>query len=62
MQSSGLILAALIAILVAWIWQRTRKKMHFQMKGQHWLAVIIIVFVVLLLFYGGTHTPHTPTK
>jgi hypothetical protein len=62
MDYSGLILAVVIALLVGWIWQRFGKKMDFKMKGKHWWAIIIVVVIVLCLFYGGTHTPHTPTK
>jgi hypothetical protein len=62
MDYSGLILAALIGLGVAWLWQRSRKKMNFQVKGKHWIAVVIIVIILLCLFYGGTHTAHTPVK
>ncbi|HEX4834494.1 MAG TPA: hypothetical protein VH478_25765 [Trebonia sp.] len=59
MDYSGLILAALIGLGVAWVWQRGRKKMNFQVKGKHWWAVVIIVVIVLCLFFGATHTPHS---
>jgi chromate transport protein ChrA len=62
MDYSGLILAVLIGILVAWIWQRGRKKLSLPIKGKHWWAVVVIVVILLCLFYGGTHTPHTPVK
>jgi hypothetical protein len=62
MDYSGLILAVLIGIGVAVIWQRGRKKMNLPIKGKHWWAVVVIVVIVLCLFYGGTHTPHTPVK
>jgi predicted CDP-diglyceride synthetase/phosphatidate cytidylyltransferase len=62
MNYSGLILAVLIGLIVAVAWQRGRKKMNLPIRGKHWWAVVIIVVVLLFLFYGGTHTPHTPTR
>jgi hypothetical protein len=62
MDYSGLILAGLIGLIVAVLWQRGRKKMNLPIRGKHWLAVVIIVVILLLIFYGGTHTPHTPVK
>jgi predicted CDP-diglyceride synthetase/phosphatidate cytidylyltransferase len=59
MDYSGLILAALIGLGIAWLWQRGRKKMNFSVKGKHWWVVVIVVVVVLVLIYGGSHTPHT---
>jgi hypothetical protein len=62
MDYSGLILAVVIAALVAWIMQRYGKKMHFQVKGKHWLAILVIVVVLLFLFFGASHTPHGTVK
>ena len=62
MDYSGLILAVFIGILVAWGWQAGRKKLSLPIVGKHWWAVVIIVVVLLFLFYGSTHTPHTPVK
>ena len=62
MNYSGLILAVLIGLIVAFVWQRSRKKMDLPIKGKHWWAIVIIIVVLLLIFYGGTHTPHTPTR
>jgi hypothetical protein len=59
---SGLILAVVIGLGVAWLWQRGRKKMNFPVKGKHWWAVVVIVVIVLFLIYGGSHTPHPPTR
>jgi len=56
---SGLILAVLIGILIAWGWQRARKKMNFPVKGKHWVSVAIIVAIVLCLLFGASHTPHS---
>jgi hypothetical protein len=59
---TGLILAGLIGVIVAWIWQRGRKKLSLPVIGKHWWVVALIVVVLLMLFYGSTHTPHTPVK
>jgi uncharacterized Tic20 family protein len=53
MDYSGLILAVLIGILIAWVWQRGRKKLNFSVKGKHWFTVALIVAVVLCLIYGA---------
>jgi hypothetical protein len=59
MNYSGLILAALIAILVAVFWQRGRKKLSLPIKGKHWIGVVIVVFILLCLLYGASHSGHT---
>jgi Mg/Co/Ni transporter MgtE len=61
MDYSGLILAALIGLGVAWLWQRGRKKMNFQVKGKHWLGVVIVVVIVLVLIFGASHSGTTTT-
>ena len=43
MDYSGLIVAVLIGILVAWGWQAGRKKLNLTIKGKHWWAIVVIV-------------------
>jgi predicted CDP-diglyceride synthetase/phosphatidate cytidylyltransferase len=62
MDYSGLILLVFIGIFVALFFQRGRKKLNLPIKGKHWWAVVIIFAVVMLLIFGGSHTPHTPVK
>lgn len=57
---SGLILAVLIAVGVAWLWQRVSKKMNLPFK--RWWWVVIAVFILLCLAYGATHTPHSTVR
>ncbi len=59
---SGLILAVLIGIIVAVLWRRFGKKLHLPGGNKNLWAIVIIVVVLLMIFYGGTHTPHTPVK
>jgi uncharacterized Tic20 family protein len=62
MDYSGLILAVLIGILIAWVWQRGRKKVNFNVKGKHWFSVAIIVAIVLFLIYGASMHGAAPHK
>lgn len=62
MNLSGLILLVFIGIFVALFWQRGRKKLSLPVKGKHWWIVIIVFAVLVLLIYGGSHTPHSPVS
>jgi hypothetical protein len=55
---SGLILAVLIAVGVAWLWTRGRKRLSLPVNGKMWATVIIVVVVLLFLFYGASHSSH----
>jgi len=57
-QVSGLILAVLIAVGVAWLWTRGRKRLSLPVNGKMWATVIIVVVVLLFLFYGASHSSH----
>jgi ABC-type spermidine/putrescine transport system permease subunit II len=54
---SGLILAVLIGILVAYGYTRMRGKMKLGVSGKNWLAPIVIVVVVLLMVWAS-HNGH----
>jgi hypothetical protein len=56
--SSGLILAVLIGLGVAWLWSRVGKRFNVSVKGKQWVIITIIVVVVLLLLYGSSHSSH----
>ncbi len=55
---SGLILAVLIAVGIAWLWTRGRKRLSLPVNGKHWGAIIVVVVVLLVLFYGASHSSH----
>ena len=58
MDYSGLILAVLIGILIAWGWQAARKKLDLPVKGKHWWGVVVVVAILLFLIYGASlHSP-----
>jgi hypothetical protein len=50
----GLILAALIALGVAWVWTKGRQKMKLPVSGKHWGWIIVIVVVFLVIAYGAS--------
>ena len=62
MNASGLILVVFIGLIVAWVATRGGKKMNLSVKGKHWVIIAIVVALGLILIYGATHTPHTPTR
>ena len=55
---SGLILLVFIGIGVAWLWTRGRRRLSLPVNGKHWGAVIIVFVVLMILFFGASHTPH----
>jgi hypothetical protein len=55
---SGVVLLVLIGVGAAWLYTGGRKKLKLPSTGKTWIAVIIIVFVLLALFYGAHTTPH----
>jgi flagellar biogenesis protein FliO len=52
MTSSGIILAIVIALIVAYAVARTRRRMGLMVSGKTWLAVIAGVVVVLLALWA----------
>ncbi len=56
MTSSGVILAVVIALIVAYAVARTRRRMGLMVTGKTWLAVVAGVVVVLLALWASqTH-------
>jgi hypothetical protein len=55
---SGLILLVFIGIFVAWFWTRGRRKLGLSVNGKHWLGALIVFVVLMILFFGASHTPH----
>jgi len=54
--SSGLILLALLAILVAFLWTRLRRRAGLGVAGKHWTAAMVIfALVVLALWVTSSH-------
>jgi hypothetical protein len=52
MTSSGIILAIVIALIVAYAVARTRRRMGLMVSGKTWIAVIVGVVVVLLALWA----------
>jgi len=57
---SGIILAVLIGVGVAWAWTKGRQKLKLPVTGRHWGWIILIVFALLVIIYGasGHVSPH----
>jgi hypothetical protein len=51
---SGLILAALIGVGVAWLFTRIRRRMGMPVNGKHWVAATVVFVVVIVLAYGAS--------
>lgn len=51
---SGVILAVLIALGVAWLWTKGRQKLKLPVTGKHWAYIIVIVVALLAILYGAT--------
>jgi hypothetical protein len=58
MNFSGIILLVFIAIGIGWFWNKGRKKIGFPSNGKTWGAAILVVIVLIMLYYGATHTAH----
>jgi fumarate reductase subunit D len=50
--TSGLILLALLAIIVAFFWTRIRRKAGLSVTGRHWIAAIVVFALVVLALYA----------
>jgi hypothetical protein len=50
--SSGLILLALLAVLVAFFWTRLRRRAGLSVTGKHWGAAIVVFSIVVLLLWA----------
>lgn len=50
--TSGLILLALLAIIVAFIWTRIRRRAGLSVTGRHWAAAMVVFALVVLALYA----------
>ena len=54
--SQGLILLVVIALIVAYVVARTRRRMGLLVTGKTWLAVMVgVIIVALALWASQTH-------
>jgi hypothetical protein len=54
--SSGVILLALLAVIVAYFWTRLRRRAGLGVTGRHWAAAIVVFAIVALLLWAtSTH-------
>jgi len=54
--SSGVILLALLAIIVGYLWTRLRRRAGLHVTGKHWAAAIVVFAIVALLLWAtSTH-------
>jgi hypothetical protein len=54
----GIILAVLIGLGAAYLFTRIRRRMGMSVTGKHWVGGTIVVFVVIMIAYGASHSPH----
>jgi hypothetical protein len=50
---TGLILAVLIGVIVAYGWTRLRGKMKLRVSGKDWLGPIVVVVILALLLWAS---------
>jgi hypothetical protein len=50
---SGIILLALIALIVAYVVARTRRRMGLLVTGKTWMAVVIGIVIVILALWAS---------
>jgi hypothetical protein len=55
---SGLILLVVIAVIVAWFWNRGRRRLGLRISGGTWTGPIIVFVLVILLFWASSHHGH----
>jgi hypothetical protein len=55
---SGLILVVFIGGLIAWVYNKARKKGGFKANGKSMLTATIVIAIILILLFGASHTPH----
>jgi len=55
---SGLILVAVIALGLGWVWNRGRKRFGSKTNGKTLLTAAVVIGVILILLFGASHTPH----
>jgi hypothetical protein len=53
--TSGLVLLALLAVLVAYFWTRLRRRFGLGVSGKHWTAAIVIFAMVVLALWANSH-------
>ncbi len=53
--TSGLIVLALLAVLVGFLWTRLRKRIGLGVTSKHWTAAIVIFALVVLALWAHAH-------
>lgn len=53
--TSGLILLALLAVLVGFLWTRLRKRIGLSVTGKQWTAAVAIFALVVLALWANAH-------
>ncbi len=55
---TGVILLFFLAILVAFFWQKMRKRAGLSVSRQTWMGVIVVFVVVVALLYANSVGHH----
>ena len=51
----ALIVLALLAVLVGFLWTRARKRLGLGVTGKHWTAAIVISALAMLTLWASAH-------
>ena len=54
----GLILALLIGLGIAWLFNKGKAKFGGSSNGKTLLGTAVVIALVLFLIFGASHTPH----
>jgi hypothetical protein len=54
----GLILALLIGLGIAWVYNKGRKKFGSSANGKTLIGAAIVIAIILILIFDAGHTPH----
>jgi hypothetical protein len=54
----GLILALLIGLGIAWVYNKGRKKFGSSANGKTLIGAAVVIAVILILIFDASHSPH----
>ncbi|MBV9381096.1 MAG: hypothetical protein JOY82_25525 [Streptosporangiaceae bacterium] len=55
---SGLILLVFLAVIVAWFWNKGRRRIGLSINSKTWTGVIVVFVIAMLLFWASGQGHH----
>ncbi len=53
---TGIILLLFLAVIIAFFWQKLRKRAGLGVSSRTWLSVIVVFVIVVALMYANGHS------